>query len=165
MSNVYDAKSDPVGQIWEKLETTHAVMLGSPDHQQHMQPMAPQTAREEKAVWFFTKTSTDIARAAGGGGGKVHMCIVSGDEWYACLDGHLEAVNSPEHTERFWSSVTEAWYPGGKTDPELIMLKFTPASGEIWANTSSTLKFGWEIAKANLTDSEPDVGYNTTVNF
>ena len=103
--------------------------------------------------------------AAGGGGGHVHMCVFGDDDWYACLDGHLETVRSPEHAERFWSSVTEAWYPQGKNDPELIMLKFTPMTGEIWASTSSTLKFGWEIAKANLTDSEPDVGYKTAVNF
>ena len=44
MSNISDAKSDPIGQIWDKLDSVHAVMLGSPDHAQHMQPMAPQTA-------------------------------------------------------------------------------------------------------------------------
>jgi general stress protein 26 len=162
MSNISDAKSDPIGQIWDKLDKVHAVMLGSPDHAQHMQPMAPQTAREENAVWFYTKTSADIARA---GGGHVHMCIFGDDDWYACLDGHLETVRSPEHADRFWSSITEAWYPGGKNDPELTMLKFTPSTGQIWASTSSTVKFGWEIAKANLTDEEPDVGYKTAVNF
>jgi general stress protein 26 len=165
MSNISDARHDPIGQIWDKLDKVHAVMLGSPDHRQHMQPMAPQTSREENAIWFYTKTTTDIARAAGGGGGHVHMCIVGDNDWYACLDGHLETMHSVEHAERFWSSITEAWYPGGKNDPELIMLRFTPSTGEIWASTSSTIKFGWEIAKANLTDEEPDVGYKTAVNF
>jgi general stress protein 26 len=165
MSNISDAKADPIGQIWDKLDQVRAVMLGSPDHRQHMQPMAPQTAREENAVWFYGKNSSDIAKAAGRGGGVVHMCIFGDDDWYACIDGRLETVRSPEHVERFWSSITEAWYPGGKTDPELIMLKFTPSTGEIWASTSSKFKFGWEIAKANLTDEEPDVGYKTAVNF
>ena len=36
------------------------------------------------------------------------------------------------------------------------MLKFTPASGEIWASTSSTLKFGWKIARRDA--SGPDSG-------
>ena len=76
MSNISDAKNDPIGQIWDKLDKVHAVMLGSPDHRQHMQPMAPQTAREENAVWFYTKTTTDIARAAGGGGGHIHMSAI-----------------------------------------------------------------------------------------
>ena len=148
MSNIDDAKADPIGQIWDKLDKVHAVMLGSPDHRQHMQPMAPQTAREEKAVWFYSKVSADIARASVNGG-HVHMCVMGDNDWYACL----------------WSSITEAWYPGGKTDPELTMLKFTPSTAAIWASTSSTLKFGWEIAKANLTDDEPDVGYTTHVTF
>jgi len=164
MSNIADAKADPIGQIWDKLDSVHAVMLGSPDHKQHMQPMAPQTARDEKAVWFYTRVSADIARASVNGG-HVHMCVVGDNDWYACLDGHLQTIHSPEHVDRFWSSITEAWYPEGKADPELTMLKFTPSTAAIWASTSSTLKFGWEIAKANLTDSEPDVGYTTKVTF
>jgi len=163
MTNVEKAKTDPIGQLWDQIDSVHTVMLGSPNHAHHMQPMAPQSARDEQAIWFFTKNSSDIAHQAAAGG-AVHMCLLK-DDYQACLAGDLQTVPSPEHVDRYWSSIVEAWYPGGKKDPDLTMLRFVPKSAEIWASTGSTLKFGWEIAKANLTNSEPDVGYKTEIVF
>jgi general stress protein 26 len=163
MSNVEKAKTDPIAQLWDEIDGTHVVMLGSPEHSQHMQPMAPQSAREEKAIWFFTRASSEIARAAANGG-IVHMCLVT-DDYQACLDGDLKTTYSREHIERYWSSMVEAWFPGGKDDPEVTMLRFVPRSAEIWASTGSKLIFGWEIAKAITTGEQPDVGHHTRVTF
>lgn len=163
MSNIERAKTDPITQLWDEIDGVQVVMLGSPDHAQHMQPMAPQTAREEKAIWFFTRVSSDIAKAAAQGG-IVHMCLVT-DDYQACLDGDLTTTYSPEHIDRYWSSVVEAWYPGGKTDADLTMLRFTPRTAAIWASTSSKLLFGWQIAKAITTGEEPDVGHSAHVTF
>jgi len=163
MSNIERAKTDPMSQLWDEIDGVHAVMLGSPDHSQHMQPMAPHTAREEKAIWFYSRKSSDLARAAASGG-MVHMCLVT-DDYHACLDGTLEQIHSPEHIERFWSSMVEAWYREGKSDPDLTMLRLTPRSAAIWASTGSTLAFGWEVAKAITTGDEPDVGYKTNITF
>ena len=92
------------------------------------------------------------------------MCLYK-DDYQACLHGDLVTTYSREHIERFWSSVIEAWFQGGKTDPELTLLKFTPHSAAIWASTGSALRFGWEIAKANLLGDEPDVGHKTEITF
>lgn len=163
MSNIEKAKTDPTAQFWDELDGVHFVMLGSPDHSHHMQPMAPQSAREETSIWFYTKTTSDIARAAANGG-MVHMCLVT-DDYQACIAGDLRTTHSPEHVERYWSSMVEAWFPNGKADPELTMLCLKPTSGSIWASTGSKLVFGWEIAKAITTGEEPDVGYTTTIRF
>lgn len=163
MSNIDRAKTDAMAQLWDEIDDVHMVMLGSPDHSQHMQPMAPQSAREENAIWFYTRKTSDIARAAANGG-IVHMCLVT-DDYQACLDGDLRTTYSPAHIERYWSSMVEAWYPAGKDDPDLTMLRFTPRSAAIWASTGSKLAFGWEIAKAITTGEEPDVGYSTRIMF
>jgi general stress protein 26 len=163
MSNIERAKTDPIAQLWDEIDGVHAVMLGSPDHAQHMQPMAPHSAREERAIWFYTKKSSDIARAAERGG-VVHLCLVT-DDYQACLNGNLTTTYSRDHVDRYWSTLVEAWYPGGKDDADLTMLRFAPHTAAIWASTGSTLKFGWEIAKAISAGEEPDVGYTTHVTF
>jgi general stress protein 26 len=163
MSNIDRARTDPIAQLWDEIDSTRMVMLGSPDHSQHMQPMAPQSAREEKAIWFFTRIDSDIAKAAANSG-IVHMCLVT-DDYQACLDGELRTMYSRDHIERYWSSMVEAWFPGGKDDAELTMLRFTPRTAEIWASTGSKLVFGWQIAKAITTGDDPDVGYHTQVTF
>ena len=163
MSNIEKAKTDPQAQLWDEIDSVHMVMLGSPDHAQHMQPMAPQSARVEKKIWFYTHVTSDIAKAAANGG-LVHMCLVT-DDYQACIDGDLRTTYSREHIERYWSSMIEAWYPGGKDDAELTMLCFTPRTAAIWASTGSKLVFGWEIAKAITTGEQPDVGYSTHITF
>ena len=165
MSSISKAKEEPKEQLWDQIDSLHVVMLGSPDPAEHMQPMSPQLAREEEAIWFYARKDSDIARASNGGG-KVHLCVMSKDQDYqACLHGTLEEVYSPQHIERFWSSMTEAWFPGGKSDPALTMLRFKPHNAAIWASTNSVLRLGWEVAKANLTGEEPDVGYRTEISF
>ncbi|MDB5526838.1 MAG: ral stress protein [Rhizobium sp.] len=163
MSNIERARTDPTAQLWDEIDGVHMVMLGSPDHSKHMQPMAPQSAREEKRIWFYTKVNTDIAKAAQNGG-HVHMCLVT-DDYQACLDGDLRTIHSREHIERYWSSMVEAWFPDGKDDPQLTMMCLTPQTAAIWVSTGSKLVFGWEIAKAITTGEEPDVGYATHVSF
>jgi general stress protein 26 len=163
MSTIEKAKTDPIAQLWDKIDKVHMVMLGSPDHAHHMQPMAPQSDREDQAIWFYTRTDSDIAKAAASGG-SVHLCLVM-DDYQACLAGDLHTSHSQEHIDRYWSSMVEAWFPQGKSDPHLTMLCFRPASAAIWASTGSTLKFGWEMAKAITTGEEPDVGYKTEVTF
>jgi hypothetical protein len=46
------------------------------------------------------------------------------------------------------------------------MLALHVDDADIWASTDSTLKFGWEIAKANMSDDKtPDVGVRQHLTF
>ena len=48
----------------------------------------------------------------------------------------------------------------------LTMLALHVDDADIWASTDSTLKFGWEIAKANLSDDKtPDIGVRQHLTF
>lgn len=159
MADLKEAKQDPKKQLWDEIDQVHAVMLGVPETGQHMQPMAPMASREENRIWFFTKKDNDLVKAALAG--KAHMCLVSDDQdYHACISGTLSENRSQQHIERFWSPVVGAWFEG-KDDPDLTMLELIPDHAAIWASSDSSIKFGWEIAKANMSDSEPDVGVHT----
>lgn len=159
MADLKEVKTDPKKQLWDEIEDVRAVMLGIPSTGQHMQPMAPLAAREENRVWFFTRKDSDLVRAAGAG--KAHMCLVSDDQdYHACISGTLVENKSQQHVDRFWSPVVSAWFDG-KDDPQMTMLELVPDHAAVWASSDSSMRFGWEIAKANLTDSEPDVGVHT----
>lgn len=166
MTDLDKTRSDPKGQLWDQLEDVRAVMLGSPDPTQHMQPMAPMVARDEEKIWFYTKRSSDLAKAVAGSSGKVHMCVVGeDDDYHACLHGTLTLSDSKAHIDRFWSSVVAAWFEHGKDDPELVMLCFEPTHARAWGSADNSFRFGWEIAKANMTDSVPDVGVTADIAF
>ena len=61
-----------------------------------------------------------------------------------------------EIIDRHWNPVLAAWYPGGKDDPNLTILRFDAGDGRVWVNEGGFFKFFYEIAKANVTKTLPD---------
>ncbi|MBB5042833.1 pyridoxamine 5'-phosphate oxidase family protein [Shinella fusca] len=165
MSDLTKARENPKEQLFDEIDRIHAGMLGLEGSSMHMQPMAPQLDRQTGTIWFFTKTDTEIAEAIAPGA-RAHFCVVGKDhDYHACISGRILLRRDPVKIDEYWNSVIEAWFDG-KDDPKLTLLALEMEDAEIWASTGSTLKFGWEIAKANLNpDEEPDVGVKTHVDF
>ncbi len=161
MADLSKTKSDPLQQLWDVMEHVHAGMLGVQGSDHHMQPMAPYVEKESNSVWFYTKSDSTLVETVHAGS-RAHFCVISKDhDYHACLSGAIDEVKSRDHIEKFWSPMVAAWYEGGKDDPFLTMLQLKVDDAAIWASTGSTLRFGWEMAKANLTNQEPDVGVFT----
>ena len=58
----------------------------------------------------------------------------------------------PAVIDRYWSKQVEAWYEGGRNDPNLLMLRFDLGTAEIWlADLSLTgvfkMMFGGDVSK------------------
>ena len=164
MAKIDKLKENPKDQLFEHLDQLHAVMLGSPDPKQHMQPMAPEVDFESGTIWFFTPKSSDLVKTLGSGQGDVHLCAVESD-YQACLMGTLHVEHNEEKIEKFWSAPVAAWFEGGKNDPDLTMLCFQPKNASIWASDRNPITFAYELAKANVKDKTPDVGERNSVNF
>ena len=59
-----------------------------------------------------------------------------------------------------WNPFVAAWFPEGKEDPNVALIKIDVYMAEIWDTDKSDMVQLYEIAKANLTDSKPDMGEN-----
>ena len=166
MSDTDKAKTDPQEQFWDQLDGHTAGMLGISGADQHMQPMTHMSARDENALYFFTSRSSDLVKILTPGA-IAHYTYVNRDhDYHACMKGNLTLSHDREKIDRFWSPVIAAWFDGGKDDPDLALLRLDLEDAAIWASTGSGLKFGWEIAKANLTTGQkPDVGTTNHVWF
>lgn len=166
MSDVKKARENPQAAFWEELEDVNAGMLGLEGASMHFQPMAHQSAPDENALYFFTSKSSELVREMPAAGARAHFVVIGEDhDFHACVAGALVADNDRQKIERFWSPVVAAWFAGGKEDPDLTLLRLQLSDGMIWASTDNSIKFGWEIAKANVTDEEPDLGARREVRF
>ncbi|MBP1848865.1 pyridoxamine 5'-phosphate oxidase family protein [Rhizobium halophytocola] len=166
MVSFSEARDTPVKQLWEEIGDIHAGMLGLEGSTTHMQPMAPFVDAKTNTIWFYTKTDSDLVKHIRPGQ-RAQFCVIGKDhDYHASLSGVISVRKEPAKIEEYWNSVVEAWYEGGKSDPTLTMLALHLDDGEIWASTSNPIKFGWEIAKANMNDNEtPDVGVHRHLNF
>ena len=172
MASTTDAKQNPRLQFLQQINGARCVMLGSPDRTQHLQPMSPQIddAMIEDAeggghavVYFFSDNTSDLGKAVlAEPGAEVRLTFQDSDYQVSAL-GTLDDATSPELVERFWNVHAAAWYPEDQQDPKLMVLRFTLTGAQVWASTSNPAKYLYEVTKANLTDTLPDVGTSEAV--
>jgi general stress protein 26 len=72
--------------------------------------------------------------------------------------GRLSRQHDAAVIERHWNPIVGAWYPEGKDDPHLTLLRFDGADGRVWVSKKGPVGFFFEVAKANLTKTTPDAG-------
>lgn len=155
-------------EFWNHLEKSNTGMLGLDQPGYHAQPMTAFRDGETSAIWFFSRDDTDLARDAGVGSGQSAMFHYGSKDQnvWACIHGELSVHGQDrEVIDRYWNPVLAAWYPEGKDDPHLTILRFEADDGRVWVNEGGFVRFAYEIAKANLTKTLPDTGGAVDVNL
>ena len=155
-------------EFWNHLEKSNTGMLGLDQPGYHAQPMTAFRDGETSTIWFFTRDDTDLAKDAAVGSGQSAMFHYGSKDQnvWACIHGEL-SVHGPDRDviDRYWNPVLAAWYPDGKDDPNLTILRFEAGDGRVWVNEGGFFKFAYEIAKANATKTLPDAGGVADVNL
>lgn len=93
-------------------------------------PMTAQLDEDaNSAIWFFTSKDNHLAEM-----GKATCHFASkGHDMFARFEGTLTRETSRERLDKQWSNFVEAWFPGGKDDPNLLMLRMDLGAASIWA--------------------------------
>jgi general stress protein 26 len=141
-------------RLWDQVETQHIGMLGTAG--QHFQPMTAFVDRGDNTLWFFAYRGSEVVEAAGDGAPA--MFVFQGKDLYACIRGRLRASEDRERLDRYWSPTVAAWYPEGKDDPRLTLLRLDADDAEVWITEAGPVRFAFEIAKANARHERPDLG-------
>ncbi len=92
-------------------------------------PMSPQLDKDaNSAIWFFTHDKSDFCRL-----GPVTATFEGkGHDMFARFHGTLARETSRERFNQFWNNFVEAWYDGGKDDPNIVFLRMDLGDAEIW---------------------------------
>lgn len=168
MSTDTNDRQEVEDRLWKEIHKTRYGMLGlvGTDPPQHFHPMTAFIDEGSTTVYFFTSKDTDLARDTIAGVQQSMFILQSKDrELQACIGGQLSAGRDQEVIDRFWNPVVAAWYPEGKTDPSICVLSFRPNDAQVWISDQNPIKFGWEVAKANATGQQPDVGGKAHLNL
>lgn len=153
-------------EFWKHLKSSNTGMLGLDVPGYHSQPMTAYREEETGTIWFFTRDDTDFAGDVAKGGQKGMFTYGSKDqEVWACFHGALSISRDQSVIDKHWNPILAAWYPDGKDDPHLTLVKFDGDDGRVWISKKGAVGFFFEVAKANLTKTLPDVGGVADVNL
>ena len=125
-----EGKADELRKkFWKALADSPYLFLQLDSDPTSAVPMAPQLDKDaNSSIWFFTHTKSDFAKL-----GRATATFESkGHELFARFDGTLTRETSQERFDQFWSTFVEAWYDGGKDDPDIVFLRMDLGDAEIW---------------------------------
>ncbi len=116
-------------EFWKAFEHSPFVMVSLNGDHAHSLPMTAQLDREaDHAFWFYASKDNRLAK----GGAAMAQFVAKGHDLFACIAGTLREETDPAVIDRYWSKQVEAWYDGGRNDPNLLMLRFDLDDAEIW---------------------------------
>jgi general stress protein 26 len=143
-------------QLHELLESFSAAMLVtySPERTLHARPMAIAELQPDADAYFVTSIDTPKATEIMQDGDV--LLTFQDDSRYAALYGRMTLLEDRALIERLWKEPWKVWFPRGKSDPSLRLLKFDAVSGEFWDNSGLRgLKYAFEATKAYVKGETP----------
>lgn len=115
--------------LWKRMSGSPFLMIGLTDGGQHSEPLTAQLDEDQiDTLHFFVGRGNRLAS----GGNAMAQFVSKGHDYFACLSGTISISNDPAMIDKLWSKQVEAWFPGGKSDPDLALLKFDIESAELW---------------------------------
>lgn len=127
------------------------------DNEFHTRPMATQQMDADGTLWFFTYNDSakvyEVEKDK-----KVGLSYADpGSETYVAATGTAEVVRDRNKINELWSDILKAWFPNGKDDPQIALLKITLSHAEYWDRPGGKMVKLFQMAKAYVT-GEPDSG-------
>lgn len=118
-----------IDDFFKALKHSPFVMIGLDDTTDHSQPMTAQIDDDvTDRVWFFTGRDNKLAT----GGPAMAQFVAKGHDFFACLHGVLAEEPDRAMIDRLSSRQIDAWFPQGRDDPNLLLLRYDLDSAEMW---------------------------------
>lgn len=126
-------------EFWKSFEDSPYIMMRLEGASGHAEPMTAQLDRDaHHAIWFFAARDNRIAA----GGLAMGQFSSKGHDVFACVAGTLVEETDRAVWDKHWSRPAEAWFPNGREDPNVMMLRFDIQEAEVWtADTGIVGKF------------------------
>jgi len=144
------------GHLYDLLKDFDTAMLvtQSADGHMHSRPMAVAEMRPDADAYFVT--GIDSPKVAEINANPNVTLTFQSSNQFATLSGRAAIVRDQALIDRLYKEDWKIWFPKGKTDPSISMLKFSAQDGEYWDNSGvQGLKFVFEAAKAYVKGERP----------
>jgi general stress protein 26 len=153
-------------KISDMIEDIRIAMLTTVDEQGNLvsRPMAALQVDENGTVWFFTQRSSPKVDQIDNNTNKVNLSFADvSDASYVSVSGTAQEFDDRAKIDELWNPQAKAWFPKGKDDPDLTLLKVHIDMAEYWDSTDSTMVRFFQQAAAVITGNPPKMGENEKV--
>ena len=153
-------RDDAVDKLRELTKNTPSCIFatGLTDIPPHVCPMQVQEVDEIGNLWFFSGAdSTHNSQITGDHRVQLTFCNVAKIE-YLVVFGEASISKERRKIDELWTKIAEAWFPGGKDDPNLTLLCVRPISAHYWDTENGKMITFAKILTAAVTGNPNDDG-------
>jgi general stress protein 26 len=166
MTTANPDRNEAQAKLWSLIKDIKVAMMTSWDGEaMHSRPMHGYQEEFEDKLYFFTRRNTgktaEIDRYD-----RVNLAYADPDSnTFVSIAGRGRISEDRERMRKYWSPMVSAWFPKGLDDPDLALIEIDADSAQYWDATTSGMRCLWEVAAANLTGREPDMGESAKVDL
>jgi general stress protein 26 len=151
-------------KLWSLIKSAKFAMLVTDDAGQlRGRPMAASQKEFDGTLWFFTRASSHKVSEVQD---DSRVCVTYAEpssQDYVSFSGRAALVRDRAEIDARWSELLKAWFPNGKDDSDVALLKVTVEQAEYWDSPNSKIVQIYGYAKAALTGEPPALGENRKV--
>ena len=154
-----EAKTDDAAKLWKLIREVKVAMMTTEDGDVlRSRPMVAVDRDFDGTLWFFTRAgSHKVSEVASDERVNLSYADPSGQN-YASVSGTATLVREKAEVEAHWQESMRVWFPKGKQDPDIALLRVSVSQGEYWDAPSSTMLHAYGYVKAVLTGKPPVPG-------
>ncbi len=127
---------DEFNKIKQNIQDIKLALLTTqlPDGSLRSRPMLTRQLDPDGTMWFYTRENSDKVAQI-----RQHPAVALG---YASAEkqvtvstsGTAEVVKDQAKVDELWDENVQQWFPEGKNDPNVVLLRITTLAGECWSN-------------------------------
>jgi general stress protein 26 len=127
----------------------------------HSRPMSSNGDIDRNgSIWFFTDISSqkvsEIEKLP-----KVNLSFAKPeDQHYVSISGRAQLIRDREKIEELWRPEFKIWFPEGKDDSRIALLRVDLERAEYWDSPSSTIGYVLKFVSSIATGKEAEYGEN-----
>jgi general stress protein 26 len=157
--------SENLQKLAEKIKDIKTAMLVTAEADGTLRSRPMQSLQiEDKTIWFLTGYKSGKSYEIKN---ESHVNLSYADEsskLYVSVSGLASLVQDRQKLEELWSEPFKAWFPEGKDDPDIALLRVDVTQAEYWDTPSSPVVHLFGYAKAVVTGERYHPGDNEKIN-
>ncbi|UXI67047.1 pyridoxamine 5'-phosphate oxidase family protein [Tahibacter amnicola] len=162
-----DSHADAVKTLARLIKDVKIAMLTtvSPEGKLISRPLGTQEVAFDGDLWFIIHAgSAKVAEIAA----NPHVCVAYADisgNTYVSVSGRASVIDDRQRVEKYWSPVMKPFFPQGKDDPEIRLLRVEVDSAEYWDGPGTLVGKALYLAVAALKKDPTVMSHHDTVDL
>jgi general stress protein 26 len=148
-------------QLWTLIKDIRFAMFTTRHANGHLhsRPMTTQNSGMENddCLWFFMSRSGEPVADLMADPIVNIVYANPSDASYVSVSGNAEVVEDMTRKQQLWSTMAQAWFPGGAADPDLALVRVSIVHADTWDNDASKVVRLFHLAKAAVTGQAPAI--------